>query len=282
MIRGPQIPWKTRLGMIGETQVKTRLAYFSIPTKYEIDPGIDFYCELLENDSPSLPFYIQAKGTEHFDDNGGQSIRKSTLVYWLQQSFPVFLLVYDETQDVCYWMSVEQLRYHLIEQIFTTHAATVYLRMDRSNVLEQGRDRNQGFIERIKEDTALVQLFRGQAVFRGDGYVKRLPRPPRTGLELERIKENVRAGLCSLIQHCVVTQDLASAKLYCEFLASFDTNHYEHFMWLGQINAVFGNRIPARRDLRKAIEICQADKEWPRESLQPIIDSITEEFKRLV
>jgi hypothetical protein len=80
MIRGPQIPWKTRLGMIGETQVKTRLAYFSIPTKYEIDPGIDFYCELLENDSPSLPFYIQAKGTEHFDDNGGQSIRKSTLM----------------------------------------------------------------------------------------------------------------------------------------------------------------------------------------------------------
>jgi Domain of unknown function (DUF4365) len=178
MNRGPQIPWKTRLGMIGETQVKTRLAYFSIPTKYEIDPGIDFYCELLENNSPSLPFYIQAKGTEHFDDNWGQSIRKSTLVDWLQQPFPVFLLVYDETEDVCHWMSVEQLRYHLIEQIFTTDAATVYLRMDRSNLLERGRDSNQSFIEKIKEDTALVQLFRGQALFRGDGYVKQLPSPP--------------------------------------------------------------------------------------------------------
>jgi hypothetical protein len=153
------------------------------------DPGIDFYCERLENDSPSLPFYIQAKGTEHFDDNWGQSIPKSTLVYWPQQPFPVFLLVHDEPRGVCHWMSVEQLRYRLIKPIFTTDAATIYLKMDRSNVLEQGRDRNQGFIERIKEDTALVQLFRGQAVVRGDGYVKQLPPSPRTELELERIKE---------------------------------------------------------------------------------------------
>jgi hypothetical protein len=86
-------------------------------------------------------------------------------------------------------MSVEQLRYRLIEQIFTTDAATVYLTMDRSNVLEQGRDRNQGFIERIKEDTALVQLFRGQAVFRGDGYVKQLPPPPAQILNLSGLKK---------------------------------------------------------------------------------------------
>lgn len=281
MTTKPRVPWTTRLGTIGEAQVKARLAYFSIPTKYETDPGIDFYCELLENDSPSLPFYIQVKGTEHFDDNWGQSIPKSTLVYWLQQPAPVFLLVYDEPRGVCHWMSVEQLRYRLIEQIFTTEAATIYLRMDRSNVLDQGRDRNQGFIERIKEDTALIQLFRGHAVFRGDGYVKQLPPPPRTELELDRIKENVRAGLYSLIQHCTVTQDLASAKLYCEFLAHFDTNHYNHFMWLGQINAVIGDCTAARAYFRKAIEICQADKEWARESLQLIIDSITEELKKL-
>jgi hypothetical protein len=98
----PRIPWTTRLGMIGEAQVKARLAYFSILTKYETDPGIDFYCELLENDSPSLPFYVQAKGTEHFDDKWGQSIPKSTLVYWLQQPSPVFLLVYDERQGICH------------------------------------------------------------------------------------------------------------------------------------------------------------------------------------
>jgi hypothetical protein len=281
MTTKPRIPWTTRLGTIGEAQVKARLAYFSIPTKYETDPGIDFYCELLENDSPSLPFYIQAKGTEHFDDKWDRSIPKSTLVYWLQQPSPVFLLVYDEPQGICHWMSVEQLRYRLIEQIFTTEAATIYLTMDRSNVLEQGRDRNQGFIERIKEDTALVQLFRGQAVFRGDGYVKHLPPPPRTDLELKRIKENVRAGLYSLIQHCAATQDLASAKVYCEFLAHFDMNHYNHFMWLGQINAALGDRTAAREYLRKAIEICQDDKDWPRQSLQPIIDSITEELKQL-
>ena len=103
----PKVPWTTRLGTIGEAQVKSRLAYFSIATKYETDPGIDFYCELLENDSPSLPFYVQAKGTEHFDDDWGQSIPKSTLVYWLHQPSPVFLMVYYEVQKLCHWMSIE-------------------------------------------------------------------------------------------------------------------------------------------------------------------------------
>jgi hypothetical protein len=281
MTMQPTVPWTTRLGTVGESEVRTRLAYFSNPTKYETDLGIDFYCELLENDSPSLPFYVQAKGTEHFDDKWGQSILKSTLVYWLQQPFPVFLLVYDEPRRVCYWMSIERQRYYLIERIFTTDATTIYLTMDRSNVIEQGRDRNQSFIQGIKEDTALVQLFRGQAVFRGDGYVKQVPPPPRTELELGRIKENVRAGLYSLVQYYSATQDLPSAKLLCEFLASFDTDHHLHFEWLGRINAVLGDRPAARANFWKAIEICQHDKKLSKEELQSMLDSITEGLQKL-
>lgn len=281
MATKPVIPWTTRLGTIGEAQVKARLAYFSNPTKYETDPGIDFYCELLENDTPSQPFYIQAKGTEHFDETWGHSISKSTLVYWLHQPFPVFLVVYAEPENICYWMSMEQLRYWLLEQIFTTDAKTVYVRMDRSNVLRQGREENQSFIERVKEDAALVQLFRGQAVFRGDQYVKQVPHPPRSPLELERIKENVRAGLYSLVQHCIATHDLETARMYCEFLAQVDKNHYNHFVWLAQITAAIGDCRAASKNLRIALQICEADKVWPRESLQPIIDSIASELQRL-
>ena len=105
-----QVPWNTRLGTVGESEVKARLAYFSIPTRYETDPGIDFYCELIENDSPSTPFYVQAKGTEHFDNGWGQSIAKSTITYWLQQEFPVFLIVYNENDGNCYWKSIEDNR----------------------------------------------------------------------------------------------------------------------------------------------------------------------------
>jgi Domain of unknown function (DUF4365)/SHNi-TPR len=277
----PKVPWTTRLGTIGEAQVKARLAYFSIATKYETDPGIDFYCELLENDSPSLPFFVQAKGTEHFDAQWGQSIPKPTLVYWLQQPAPVFLMVYDEVNKLCYWMSIEELRYRLIEQIFTTESATVYMRMDRTHALELDRNLNQGLIDRIKQDTTLVQLFRGQAVFRGDGYVKQLPSPPRSELEVVRIKENVRAGLYSLVQHCSVTQDITGAKLYCDFLADFDSEHYNHFVWLGEINLANRNYPEAVRNFRRALEICEADKVWPRESLQPIIDAIKEHLQKL-
>jgi Domain of unknown function (DUF4365) len=277
----PKVPWTTRLGTIGEAQVKARLAYFSIATKYETDPGIDFYCELLENDSPSLPFFVQAKGTEHFDANWGQSIPKATLVYWLQQPAPVFLIVYDEVNKLCHWMSIEKLRYRLIEQIFTTDSVTVYVRMNRTHTLELDRNLNQDFIARIKEDTTLVQLFRGQAVFRGDDYVKQLPSPPRSDLEVVRIKENVRAGLYSLVQHSGASQDIATAKLYCEFLAAFDSEHYNHFVWLGRINLANGNRPEAITNFRRAPEICEADKVWPRDSLQPIIDDIKEQLQKL-
>jgi hypothetical protein len=46
MTTKPRVPWTTRLGTIGEAQVKARLAYFSIPTKYETD-----CCGLMNTDT---------------------------------------------------------------------------------------------------------------------------------------------------------------------------------------------------------------------------------------
>lgn len=277
----PIIPWNTRLGVIGEAQVKARLAYFSNPVKYETDAGIDFYCELLENATPSQPFYVQAKGTEHFDERWGRAIEKSTLTYWLYQPFPVFLIVYAEPENACYWMSVERIRYWLLERIFTTDADTVYVSLDRSHTLGQGLEASGSLIAAIKEDAALVQLFRGQAVFRGDDYVKRVPHPPRSSVELQRIRENIRAALYSLVQHCLLTGDFGTAGMYCRFLSEFDKEHYNHFVWLSQIAEAEGDHRAATENLRIALQICEADKVWPRESLQPIIDSITSELNRL-
>ena len=96
MIRNVRFTWEQRLGNIGESQIKGRLSYFSSVTKIDDDIGLDFYCQLLEDDSPTNEFFVQAKGTEHFDDNWNASIRKSTLVYWLWKPNPVYLVVYDE------------------------------------------------------------------------------------------------------------------------------------------------------------------------------------------
>ena len=102
MIPNVKHPWEARLGDVAEAEITKGLSYFSKVTKISKDIGLDFYCELLVNDSPSLPFHIQAKGTEHFDCNWTGYIKKSTIHYWLQQSFPVFLIVFQTLESSAY------------------------------------------------------------------------------------------------------------------------------------------------------------------------------------
>jgi len=277
----PKVPWKTRLGTVGESAIKAQLAYFSIPTKYQTDPGLDFYCELIEDDSPSIPFYVQAKGTEHFDNSWGTSIPKSTITYWLQQQFPVFLVVYDENATTCYWMSIEDHRYDLIGKMFTTDSDTIYVKVDRSNALKHGRDENDAFIRKVKEDLNSVKLFRGHPQFIGEEYVKRVPPRPRSDVELLRIKENIRANMYSLVQHCLATNDRKTAESYCKFLVRFDRSHYNHFVWLGNISKALGKTETARRSFKEALRICRADKKWPQDSMKEFIASIEEELQSL-
>ena len=277
----PLIPWTTRLGTVGESAIKSRLAYFSNPTKYEEDVGIDFYCELIESDTPSIPFYVQAKGAEHFDSSWGRSIPKSTITYWLQQQHPVFLVVYDDKTKTCYWMSIEDHRYSLIQQIFTTVKDTIYVKMDKSNTLEQTRDGNELFIAKVHEDSFSIQLFRGRPQFIGQEYVKKIPSPPRSDAELHKIRETVRASLYSLVQHYLRADDLKTAYTYCQFLAKFDIRHYNHFVWLGQIARTFGEVDIARESFEQALKICKADKNWPSDSMQKIIATIEKEMQGL-
>jgi hypothetical protein len=277
----PRIPWTTRLGTVGESAIKSRLAYLSNPTKYEEDVGLDFYCELIEDDAPSIPFYVQAKGTGHFDNKWGSSIPKSTVTYWLQQQHPVFLVVYEDDTKTCYWMSIEDYRHSLIQKIFTTESKTIYVRMDRSNTLEDTKDGNEAFIAKVKQDSYSVQLFRGRPQFVGEEYVKKMPSPPRSDAELRETRETVRACLYSLTQHSLAKEDLGTAYTYCQFLAEFDKSHYNHFVWLGRIAKVIGRPEVAKQGFEQALRICRADTHWPRESMDELIASIEKELGEL-
>jgi len=44
----PKVPWTTRLGAAAESEIKARLDRFCVASKYDVDSGLDFYCELLE------------------------------------------------------------------------------------------------------------------------------------------------------------------------------------------------------------------------------------------
>jgi len=275
-----KVPWETMLSSVSEAEIKSRLSYFSTVTKYDKDVGIDFYCELLENFSPSMPFYIQAKGTEHFDDNWGAQIKKSTIIYWLQRPSPVFVVVYDERTGNCYWTSIEDQRYSLIQKIFETSSETIYLKIDKSRLLEKGRDKNSELAKKIKEDLGLLELFRGRPPFKGEGYVRLVPDPPRSQIELERIEGNIRGGLYSLLIYYFFQRgDLENAYLLGEFLTKFDKSHYNHFVWFGQINKALGKLKEARGFFETALKICEKDPNWPRESMEEIIARIKKDIE---
>ncbi len=264
-------PWEKRLGNIGESAIKKCLSYFSTANKIDDDVGLDYYCELLES-PPSHEFCVQAKGTQHFDEKWGASVKKSTLVYWLWKPNPVYLIVYDEPQDACYWMPIEDHRYEFLTKILNTDSETVYVTMDRSRALERGRNKNKALIEKIKEDKNSIELFRGRPTFKGDGYVKQIPDAPRNETELILTRENVRQSLYSLIKYYLNRNDVNTAISYLEFLTKFDpTGHYNHFSMLGQIKLKLGEKKVAADYFRQAIFICKGDKIWPKESMEQLI-----------
>ena len=75
------------------------------------------------------------------------------------------------------------------------------------------------------------------------------------------------------------TNDLKNAYICCEFLTKFDKSHYNHFVWFGQINALLGNRELAIKSYEKALEICESDKKWPRDSMEKLKESIRNEME---
>lgn len=280
MVDNVKIPWSTRLGRIGEKEIEKRLAYFSNPTKYETDVGIDFYCELLVNDKPSVPFYVQAKSTEYFDDKWGVSIEKSTVIYWLQQKSPVYLIVFDEKNNYCYWLSIEDQRYEYIKRIFTTDSKTIYITIDDTKLLSAGRN-NGVFRAKIIADQVSLDLFLGLPQFIGNGYVKGLPPIPRSEIELKRIIERIRMNMYSLIQYFFNIGDIQSAYTYCSFLTKIDKSHFNHFYWFAHANKLLGNVSNSRNYYKEAIKICQRDNKWPKSQIEKIIKDIEIEMNSL-
>lgn len=275
MISKPKILRSKKLGTSAEAEIKGRLSYFSILAKPEPEMGIDFYCELLEGESPSSKFFgVQAKGTRHFKDCWRGSIKKTTIEHWLRLSFPVFLVVYDENSGNCYWMSIVHNLKSLIEKM-QTNSRTISIKMDKSHLLEKGENKNDDLITTIKDDQAWISLFLGHPQF-GEGYVRTLPivyLPETTRINLN---EGVRTNLDFLINHCLLRNEIETAYFLCQFLTRFDKAHYDHFVTFGRINKFLGKKEEAKKSFEEARRICKEDKNWNRlkKPSQPFIEEI--------
>jgi hypothetical protein len=73
-------------------------------------------------------------------------------------------LVYDEKDGNCYWMSIEDHRYELLDKVMKrdTLSDTIYFRIDRSHVLEDGKNKNADFKEKIVADKYSIEQFLGR------------------------------------------------------------------------------------------------------------------------
>src|SRR5262249_29228187 len=71
------------------------------------DFGIDFICELFEDDLPSgKHFAVQCKGTSQIDEHSADlrwPVKVATVNYWLLQPMPVFLMLVDVQRKLTYW-----------------------------------------------------------------------------------------------------------------------------------------------------------------------------------
>lgn len=174
MTSKPIVSESQRLGSSAESKIESRLKSFSTPAKPEPDIGIDFYCQLLEDGAASSRFFgVQAKGTKHFNEVWRRSFRRKTIELWLRLPFPVFLVVYDEDSQNCYWLSIVHNQNSLIEKL-QKGSRTISFKMDKSHILQKGKNRNDAFIKKIKEAQSLISLIYGRPQF-AEGYVRRLP-----------------------------------------------------------------------------------------------------------
>src|SRR3989304_7373305 len=97
----PRIPEYRKRGRSGEYEIASRLSTISNIMPPDYDFGLDFYCELLENNSPSGKFFwVQAKTTQQFDcDVWSQYVDKKVIAFWLGQGFPVFVMVFEQASE---------------------------------------------------------------------------------------------------------------------------------------------------------------------------------------
>lgn len=278
-----RIPKPIRIGSVAETEIKAMLQSFSIPMKPEPDvEGVDFYCKLEDG----TIFLVQAKGAERFGEKWTGYFDRKTIISWLNQLTPVFLIVYDLEKETYYWKSVHKNRNDLIEKL-NSPRKWVSITINKSEMLSR-----EEFAKQVKADSQSMEytydLFRGFPRFIGNGYVKKIPILVLPDWLIHNLGVNIRLTLYTLANHYLLLgNNKAKAYFLCKFLTDFDKSHYDHFRLMGQICLALERKEEAISYYNQAIEICRRDTNWNKRkrpsdpSIEDIIISIKKEMKGL-
>lgn len=107
-----QLPKRTKSQQIGVSAAELLNSVFTkfcnvIPVPQECDLGVDFICEVMQEDHPTGKlFNVQCKGTEEVTFKSNEisiQIAVTTLNYWLIQKNPTFLIAVDCQNYNFYW-----------------------------------------------------------------------------------------------------------------------------------------------------------------------------------
>ncbi|HAC63834.1 MAG TPA: hypothetical protein DCF68_09920 [Cyanothece sp. UBA12306] len=109
MINLPKQTKSQKIGISAADLVSSVFAQFCnvIPVPQDRDLGIDFICEIMQNEYPTGKlFNIQCKGKEKIKVKNNLiivPIKVTTLNYWLLQTNPTFLIIADHQNSIFYW-----------------------------------------------------------------------------------------------------------------------------------------------------------------------------------
>lgn len=277
-----------RRGGIGESFIEARLKSFAqvfrpLPL---LEYAIDFYCRLLQNGKPSnKTFWVEAKSTSHFGNYWRESVEKETVVFWLNQVSPVFIIVYEESSDNCYWLSVEDNRQNWISKLQDGNRS-ITVNVDRSHILRKGKEQNSEFIQKIEKEIIRVNAVHGIPQFISKGYtgyaIGYIPILRLSDGARESISGTIRFGFNYLVTDSILRNDLQNAYRLCKLLADFDHGHYDHYLLLARICRQLGKRDEADYNYKTAIEICKADPNWDKKRQRdaPYIREIVARIER--
>ena len=282
----PTIPDWRKKGRSGEHEIASLLSMISNVMVQDYDIGFDFYCELIEGNSPSGKFFwVQVKTTQHFNSTWSEYIDKSTITLWLQQVSPVFVFLFEISSEKCYWLSVEEHRTEWTVGLSDPNSS-VEIVIDRKHVFKRN-EKNLEFIERVKGDFILNNAIHGIPHMIGEGYVRAIPVLRLSSPAASNIRHRVRLGLDYLIGDAVIKKNFQAAYELLRLLTDFDRGHYDHFVVLAQVCRQLGRTSEARDNYNVAIGICKDDPNWNKlkkpedASIEDVIQSLEKELSEL-
>ena len=163
---------------------------------------------------------------------------------------------------------------------------TIEVVVNRSQILKKN-DENLEFKKIVKRDIVLANAVHGVPHMIGEGYVRSIPVLRLSDVARMNVRHRIRLGFNYRMGDSWIRSNLEEAYELAKLLATFDKNHYDHFLFLARICHTLGKDDEAIENYDSAIEVCNRDKNWnilknPNDpTIEEIIESIQKEKEKL-